>query len=504
MKTNPTYHTILFLLALFSFSCSRNTPAGRERIRLTNDWKFILADRAEFSEPAYKDSAWRTLQLPHDWSIEGEFSETHPASAGGGALPGGTGWYRKHFRVDSADVNRQIHIDFDGIYRHSDVWINGHHLGHRPNGYISFRYNLTPYLRYEENNVLAVRVDNSRQPNSRWYSGSGIYRNVWLVKTNKVHVAHWGTFVTTPEVSREKAIIRIETLLHNNDRLPRRVYLRTVLLDAKGATLISADDSVAIPAGGQQMCKQHMQVMNPALWSVDNPYLYRIKTLVNEKGKNIDTYTTDLGIRCFEFDAEKGFFLNGQPTKILGVCLHHDLGCLGTAVNNRALERRLELLKAMGCNAIRTTHNPPAPELLALCDRMGFIVQDEAFDMWRKKKSSYDYALDFPQWHERDLTDQIRRDRNHPSVVMWSIGNEVLEQWNDVHADTLSLQEASLLLNFEKQESAGLEQKEEMNVNALLTSKLAGIVRELDPTRPVTTGNNEVNPSNNLFRSDAM
>ncbi|MGV8092611.1 MAG: sugar-binding domain-containing protein [Mangrovibacterium sp.] len=500
-------NSLLFLLissVALLFACKKNDTSVRDVIQFTKDWKFVLDDQPEFKETGYNDSAWRTLNLPHDWSIEGEFSENNPATPGGGALPGGTGWYRKTFTVAQADTGKQVFIEFDGIYRNSEVWINGHLLGKRPNGYISFRYDLTPYLQFNDKNLVAVRVDNSAQPNSRWYSGSGIYRNVWLIKTNKVHVAQWGTYITTPVVSKDEATIQIETTIGNDDQIKRNIILKTLLLDAVGEIVVTVDDSVSVAAGEQKTIIQNMQVEKPNFWSINDPYLYRVKTLLNENGKDIDTYTTNTGIRYFNFDAEKGFSLNGEPLKILGVCNHHDLGCLGAAINTRALERQLQLLKEMGCNAIRTSHNPPAPELLDLCDKMGFIVMDETFDMWRKKKSPYDYGLYFAEWHEKDLSDHIIRDRNHPSVFMWSIGNEILEQWNHVDADTLNLQQANLLLNFDKNVDETTIHSKEMNVNSLLTIKLANIVKNLDPTRPVTSGNNEVNPWNNLFKSGAM
>lgn len=500
---NSLFLLLILFTALLS-SCKQSGQSAREVIKLTKNWKFILSDQPQFREPTYHDSAWRTLNLPHDWSIEGQFSKDNPATPGGGALPGGVGWYRKSFHIHPVDSGKQVYVQFDGIYRNSEVWINGHFLGKRPNGYISFAYDLTPYLRFGGENLLAVRVDNSEQPNSRWYSGSGIYRNVWLIKTDKVHVALWGTYVTTPAVSKKEASLQIETTLENKAATARNILLKSVLINRTGEVIISVDDSVSLPPAGRKTIVQHMQLSRPYLWSVRDPYLYRVKTLLHENDQLIDDYQTDIGVRSFRFDPDKGFFLNDEPVKILGVCNHHDLGCLGAAINTRALERQLQLLKEMGCNAIRTSHNPPAPELLDLCDRMGFIVMDEAFDMWRKKKSPYDYGMYFAEWHERDLTDQILRDRNHPSVFMWSIGNEILEQWSKVDADTLDLQEANLLLNFDKNVDQTVIHSKEMNVNSLLTIKLANIVKKLDPTRPVTSANNEVNPWNNLFKSGAM
>lgn len=492
-----------FVLIVSLYACSSESTI-RDHQDFTENWKFYLGDDSLASRSDYDDSKWRTLNLPHDWSIESDFSLSNPATPGGGALPGGIGWYRKEFIIDKNDVDKKIYIDFDGIYWNSKVWINGKLLGERPNGYISFRYDLTPYLNFEAKNVIAVKVDNSMQPNSRWYSGSGIYRNVWLVKTNAVHVAHWGTYVTTPVVNNNNAEIRIITNIDNNKAADQNVELFSILVDAGGKEIATTNTTINVPSNNTTETEQTIKINNPILWSIDNPYLYKIRTQIKQHGKIVDEYETSLGIRYFSFDTDKGFFLNGEHIKIKGVCNHHDLGCLGAAVNLRAIERQLEILKAMGCNGIRTSHNPPAPELLDLCDKMGFIVMDEAFDMWRKKKSPYDYSQYFPEWHEKDLTDLILRDRNHPSVFIWSIGNEILEQWSDINADTLDLQQANMILNFANTLNKPELDSKEMHVNSLLTIKLADIVKKLDPTRPVSTGNNETEPTNHIFRSGAM
>ncbi|WP_163707700.1 glycoside hydrolase family 2 TIM barrel-domain containing protein [Mangrovibacterium lignilyticum] len=494
---------LLLLFAFLFHSCSDGDHSVRETEKITRNWKFILDDQPDFKNPEFDDASWRTLNVPHDWSIEGEFSEANPATPGGGALPGGTGWYRKTFYIDKADADKQIFIDFDGVYKDSEVYLNGHLLGKRPFGYISFRYELTPNLKFGEENVIAVRVDNHDQPNSRWYSGSGIYRNVWLVKTSPLHVAHWGTYLTTPKVSKKQATVKVETTVENNYSEAKEAKLQTLIIDSEGKVVAEKSESFSLSSGEQKTLNQELEVANPQLWSTTDPYLYTAVTEIYVDNKLVDNYETTVGIRSFRFDAEKGFFLNDEHLKILGVCNHHDLGCLGAAINTRALERQLEILKAMGCNSIRTSHNPPAPELPQLCDKMGFIVQDETFDMWRKRKTTYDYSQYFPDWHERDLTDHILRDRNHASVMMWSIGNEVLEQWTDAGSDTLNAQEANLLLNFQRDPSS-LANDGEMSVNSLLTKKLADIVHELDPTRPVTTGNNEPNPNNHLFKSNAL
>jgi alpha-D-xyloside xylohydrolase len=467
---------------------------GREAPRIREDfnagWEFHSGN-----------SPRRTLQLPHDWSIEGAFSPDNPAGAGGGALPGGIGWYRKTFTVDKQDANKRFLIDFDGVYMNSGFFINGQSLGVRPSGYISFRYDLTPYIKIDAPNVITIKVDNSQQPNSRWYSGSGIYRNVWLTKVDPVHVDLWGTYIVTPRVTTRRALIEVRTTVANSGKVAAGAKLTSTLLDANGNRQGSVTSTLNLNAGAKREASQQIMLDNPVRWSVEAPYLYTIRTEIRVGNRLTDSYDTPFGIRTFRFDAAQGFFLNERPVKIKGVCMHHDLGCLGAAFNRRAAERQLELLREMGCNSIRCSHNPPAPELLDLCDRMGFIVMDEAFDVWRKRKTAYDYSRHFNDWHERDLADLILRDRNHPSVMMWSIGNEVLEQWTHVDADTLTLQEANLILNAGRDDAS---LRYDGNVNALLTRKLAGIVRSLDPTRPVTAGSNEPKPGNHLFRSNAL
>ncbi|MBQ8600952.1 MAG: DUF4982 domain-containing protein [Bacteroides sp.] len=495
---------ILSCLAVFFNSCNRQEINTRQRTSFNNNWKFSLGDVEGASVFTFDDNDWRQLNLPHDWAIEGEFSKDNPSGTGGGALPGGIGWYRKTFVADETYVGKKVFIDFDGVYMNSEVFINGVSLGKRPYGYISFRYDLTPYLKIGEENVIAVKVDNQEQPNSRWYSGCGIYRNVWLTVTNPIHVDLWGTYVTTPQVSDKEATVSVCTSIKNEGAVDAEVKVVSSLLDAEGNLVGETTSVLPISKDSVGTYQQTMKVDSPILWSVNNPYLYTLETEVWADGKLVDTYETTTGIRSFEFSAEKGFVLNGEQVKIKGVCMHHDLGCLGAAVNTRAIERQLEILQEMGCNGIRCSHNPPAPELLQLCDEMGFIVMDETFDMWRKKKTRYDYSLYFNEWHERDLTDLMLRDRNHPSIFMWSIGNEVLEQWSDANADTLSLEEANMILNFGHSAEMLAKEGSEMSVNSLLTKKLADMTRALDPTRPVTAGCNEPNPYNHLFASGAL
>ncbi|MDP9081618.1 MAG: DUF4982 domain-containing protein [Bacteroidota bacterium] len=477
MLTNNTFMQKagrLFCLSfLLIFSSSVFAQQGRTVVDFDKGWHFHLGDVTGGEKASLNDADWRRLNLPHDWSIEGKFSKDNPATPEGGALPGGLGWYRKTFTVPAASKSKLVYIDFDGVYQKSDVWINGHHLGFRPNGYISFRYELTPYLNFGGANTIAVKVDNSVQPNSRWYSGSGIYRNVWLVTTNKIAIDHWGTYVNTTDVSTKSATINLTAIVKNQGNAAA-ITIKTGIYDATGKEVSAYGDIIAKAhlKDTTITSAQKINVKNPVLWSVEHPYLYKMVTTVLADNKIVDTYSTPIGIRYFNFDADKGFTLNGKPMKILGVCDHHDLGALGAAINTRALERQLQILKAMGCNGIRTSHNPPTPELLDLCDKMGFIVMDEAFDCWEWKKATYDYHLFFKEWHKRDLEDQILRDRNHPSVMIWSIGNEIPQQ-----SDTSALR---------------------------IAPELAAIVHSLDTTRPITTANDNPGKNNKIIQSGAI
>jgi len=459
-----------FLLVAF-FTCLTAVAQPRSRESFNKNWKFFLGDTEKAKESDFDDSKWRVLALPHDWSIEGEFDEKNPAKPEGGGLPAGIAWYRKKFTVPANSSSKNIAIEFDGIYRDSEVWINGKYLGKRPNGYISFQYDLTPHLKFGAENVIAVRVDNSLQPNSRWYSGSGIYRNVWLNTANKIAIAHWGTFVSTSEVSAERAKVNIKSIIKNGSS-HQKVELRSVIYNAKGKAVVSLKSN-AVLTDSETEISQDIEVKQPQLWSVDNPTQYKVVTTITSNKTILDSYETPFGIRYFNFNAATGFSLNGKPMKILGVCNHHDLGALGAAFNIRAAERQLEILKAMGCNAIRTAHNPPAPELLDLCDKMGFLVMDESFDMWKKKKTSQDYHKDFPEWHKRDLEDMVKRDRNHPSIILWSVGNEIREQFD----------------------STGIA----------ITKELVKIVKDLDTTRPVMAALTEtVAEKNFMYQAKAL
>ena len=499
------------LLVLLAVLCSLQFVSARTRVCFDNDWRFILADTASMSSPDYRDGFWRRLDLPHDWAIEGDFYAGNPSGAGGGALPGGVGWYRKHFVVKSEEVkSEKFFLEFDGVYMNSTVYVNGQKVGFRPYGYSSFEYDITPYLKGGDN-VVAVRVDNSDQPNSRWYSGCGIYRHVWLTQTHPIHVKHWGTKVTssapksggvkgglskgTWRVNIEVELDDVQTTLPNGTS-PNLGREKITVMN----TLIDPHGKIVGKSKGQ---KSLISVSKPMLWSCEAPYIYKVRTQLIVGGKVVDEVETTTGFRDYKFDAATGFWLNDKNFKLNGVCEHHDFGCLGAALNEDALHRKLVKLKAMGVNSIRSSHNPPAPELLNMCDTMGLIVMDESFDMWRRRKTQNDYARFFDEWHERDLTDLVLRDRNHPSILMWSIGNEVLEQWSSAEADTLTLEQANLILNA-GHDASTLAKEGEISVQSLLTKHLAEIVKRYDTSRPITAGCNEPSPNNHLFKSGAI
>ncbi|MBO5157833.1 MAG: DUF4982 domain-containing protein [Prevotella sp.] len=492
------------LLGVMLAACGLSASADDRRL-IDEGWQFTLSDSIRMEMFGYCDKSWRTLDLPHDWAIEGDFMATAPSGASGGALPGGVGWYRKHFNVTDADRGKKLFIDFDGVYMNAKVWFNGHELGQRPYGYSSFRYDLTPYINFDGDNVIAVRVDNSDQPNSRWYSGCGIYRHVYLVSTDMVHVSHWGTWINAEVQKSGKAVFKLDVEIDNETGEPQKAVVMNTLLDADGNEVGSSKSTVKLPAGAsRQVVSQSMTLKNPELWSVERPYIYKVRTQVKVDDNIVDEYYTNTGVRSFRFDAEKGFFLNGKNMKINGVCQHHDMGCLGAAVNEDALYRQLKMLRDMGANAVRCSHNPPAPELLNMCDTMGLIVMDESFDMWHRRKTKNDYARFFDKWAERDLTDLVRRDRNHPSILMWSIGNEVLEQWSSADADNLTAEQANLILNAGHDASTLAKDGEELSPNSILTRNLCNIIRRLDNTRPITAGCNEPDPGNHLFKSGAL
>ncbi|MES2461003.1 MAG: beta-galactosidase GalB [Armatimonadota bacterium] len=483
-------------------------PATRQRLSFNADWRFRKGDPADAGEqlgyarlrdwflptgnafvklaeksarpsenpgadvsyiqPNFDDSGWRKLDLPHDWGIEGPFQQEYSGETG--KLPWwGIGWYRKRFTLPAEDTNKKIFLDIDGAMSYASVWLNGKLVGGWPYGYSSFRLDLTPFIRPGSENVLAIRLDNPND-SSRWYPGGGIYRNVWLVKTAPVHVAHWGTYITTPEVSAGAVTVDIQTTLSNDSPRPAVVRLVSTILDAdnKRVAEISQAD-ITLSSGETQTLGGRIAFKTPRLWSLKNPYRYKVVTTVEQDKTVLDRYETPFGIRTIAWDKAKGFILNGERVPIQGVCNHHDLGALGAAINIRAMERQIEILKEMGCNAIRTSHNPPAPELLDLCDRMGILVMDEFVDVWKGAKKPNGYQVLFDDWSEQDLRALVRRDRNHPCVILWSTGNEIRELGSPGGAE--------------------------------VSRRLTAIVRDEDPTRLVSLGANDTRAGYNGFQT---
>jgi len=437
MNNNIFILTLLFVsFNLFSQNETRKT------ILLDEDWKFSLGEIKNASQLNLNDSAWETVSVPHDWAIRKPFDlnmdmqwvqvkedgEKEPKLRTGrtGALPiFGIGWYRKMLEIPNSDAGKKVFVEFDGAMSEAKVYCNGQFVGEWPYGYSSFSFDLTKFLKAGQKNILAVRLQNKPE-SSRWYSGAGIYRNVRLITTNPIHVAHWGTYITTPHITAKKGTVSIQTKVLNQSETSEKVQLVTEIFNAKGEKV--ATTQTLQPVIGEGLFIQSLEVKNPALWDINSPVRYRAISKVYV-GKTLkDTYVTPFGFRSIRFDKDKGFFLNDKHVKLQGVCLHHDLGPLGAAVNFRATQRQLEMMKEMGCNAIRTSHNPPSLEQLELCDSMGFVVMVESFDEWKVGKNLNGYNKFFDQWAEKDMVAMIHRDRNHPSVIIWSIGNEIREQ----------------------------------------------------------------------------
>ena len=453
-------HRSLSIIVLLILACNISVfaqdPGNTGRKQLFDDnWKFFLGDAAAAGSKDFDDKSWRNLDLPHDWSIEGKVSPKNPTGAAGGYFPTGIGWYRKSFKAPGDWRGKNISIYFEGVYMNAEIFINGRPLGIRPYGYSSFSYDLSPYLDPGHENVIAVRVDNSKQVNCRWYSGSGIYRHVWMVVTDLVHVADWGVQIMTPDVSSKKATVQIKTLIKNETGASQNIVLKTQIHAANSRNSTEHHVNVKLSPHSEKQIVQTLAVQDPLLWTPETPQLYAARIQVLKNKSVIDETSTGFGIRSIRFTAENGFQLNGTTVKINGGCAHHDNGCLGAAAFDRAEERRIELLKAAGFNAVRTSHNPPSEAFLNACDRLGLLVIDEAFDGWKEKKNPYDYAMYFDQWWEQDLAAMVLRDRNHPSVIMWSIGNEIIER---------------------------------KKPEAVATAKmLANAIKKMDPTRPVTS-----------------
>lgn len=432
-----------------------NLGAQQRKQLFDEGWKFFLGDTAAASSKDFNDGHWRNLNLPHDWSVEGKINPKNATGNAGGYFPAGIGWYRKSFPVPAGWKDRKVAIYFEGVYMNSEVFINGKSLGIYPYGYSSFSYDLSPYLEFGKENIIAVRVDNSKQVNSRWYSGSGIYRHVWMMVTDAVHVAHWGVAITTPAVTAKKATVQVRTLVKNEMSSTQNIVLKTLLWDKNSKSAGTDQVKLKLPANSEKEITQTIPVSSPLLWTPETPDLYQAQVQVVKDRQVVDDTKTNFGIRSIKFTAGKGFQLNGKTVKINGGCAHHDNGCLGAAAFDRAEERKIELLKAAGFNAVRTSHNPPSEAFLNACDKLGLLVMDEAFDGWKAGKNKQDYALYFDKWWKRDLEAMVLRDRNHPSIIMWSIGNEVVERGDPAAVETASM--------------------------------LADAVKKTDTTRPVTS-----------------
>lgn len=491
MSLKTLFCTAIFVMATV---IGQSKPQFGRSMLFNENWRFNLSDVKEGARPGLNDSKWRLLDLPHDWSVEGVYSPDKASATG--YLPGGIAWYRKTFTVPASEKVNNAFVYFEGIYNHSEVFINGHSLGKRPNGYISFMVDLTPHLKYGEENLIAVRVDHSLDADSRWYSGSGIYRDAYLVFASPVHIDLWGVYFKAENITGKKADIKVETTIVNSTATPANVKISHAIIDPLSGKVVSKGSST-LKLGGVQKEKsiQVLSLTSPRRWSVEQPNLYTLRTKVEMGGKVIDQNEQSLGIRTLQFDPDKGLALNGVWTKIKGVCIHHDAGCLGSAVPREVWRRRLNTLKEMGANAIRMTHNPQAPDVYELCDELGLLVMDEAFDEWEYAKKKWikgwnkgipgyqGAASFFNEWSDRDLRDMVLRDRNHASVIMWSIGNEV-DYPNDPythpvldHANINQPVQGGYLPDHPKAERLGG-----------IAKRLAAVVRSLDTTRPVTAG----------------
>ena len=452
---------LIFLSLLTSAVQAELLPASqaenpRQQTRIDEGWTFLLGDPANAASSDFDDSRWRAVTLPHDWSIEGKMDPHAPMGGHGGFLPAGIGWYRHRFQAPSGWKNKQVRVEFEGVYMNADIYLNGQKLTSHPYGFTSFFVDLTPALKIGASNVLAVGVDNSQQKNARWYTGSGIYRHVFLYVTNPVQVAPWGVFVSVPKADASSATIAVETEVLNQTQAATSARIETVVLAPDGQEIGHAESPVDLTASGRQRVKQELVAENPPLWFPENPQVSSVVTEVVVDGQAVDKVTTPFGVRALAWSADAGLTLNGKTYKLSGGCIHDDNGVLGACAFDRAEERKVQILKAAGFNALRTAHNPPSPELLDACDRLGMLLMEEAFDCWANGKSEYDYHLVFKEWWQRDLESMIERDRNHPSVVMWSIGNEIPGIYSDMGGD--------------------------------YGPRLAAEIHSLDPTRPVTNG----------------
>jgi len=456
----------LFLMSCISESIGQNNIIQRRQV-FNSDWKFSLGDSSENSKPNFDDSSWRKLSVPHDWSIEGKSVKDNPSGGDGGFYPMGKGWYRKTFLVPNEWHGNKVSIYFEGVYMNAEVFVNGESVGMQPYGYTSFEYDLSPYLKFGEKNTIAVKVDNSQQKNCRWYSGSGIYRNVWLNVKCALHVKNWGVAATTLEVKNNKAKIQVKTTVINESAISQNFVVSTAIEFGKNKITALSSSKIALEPNEEKEITQIFTVDDPKLWSLEKRNIYSVKSSVIAASKVVDVAKIDFGIRTIAFSAENGFVLNGKKIKLNGGCVHHDNGALGAAAYDRAEERKVELLKAAGFNALRTSHNPPSEAFLNACDRLGMLVIDESFDGWREQKNTYDYASIFDKWWKHDVESMVLRDRNHPSIIMWSTGNEIIERTKPEAVETAKM--------------------------------LANAVRNIDPSRPVTSAMTTWNQGWDIF-----
>jgi beta-galactosidase len=463
MMKNIQIIASLFLFSLLTLNCvsaQKKMKADFEKKQLFDfDWKFSFGESSTANTVSFDDSSWRKLDLPHDWSIEGKSEKNNPSGGDGGFFPAGMGWYRKTFSVPVQWKNQKVAIYFEGVYMNAEVFVNGKSVGMQPYGYTSFEYDLTPYLKFGKQNIIAVKVDNSQQKNCRWYSGSGIYRNVWLKVKNPIHIKNWGVAISTSKVNTTRAIVTatvpIKTMVKNETASPQTISLSTIITDKNGKDVVGFYTRVKLQPNEEQEVIQNIVIENPMFWSPEEPNIYVAKIKIKQGNVELDDVVKTFGIRTIEFSAEKGFLLNGKKTLLNGGCVHHDNGALGAAAYDRAEVRKVELLKKAGFNAVRTSHNPPSEAFLDACDRLGLMVIDEAFDGWREKKNTFDYASIFDKWWKHDVESMVLRDRNHPSIIMWSIGNEIIERTKPEAVETAKM--------------------------------LANAVRNIDATRPVTS-----------------
>ena len=491
-------YSLLLLLGACALPAGSSAAGPRHREGFDFAWQFHLGDLDGAALPEFDDSQWRTLNVPHDWSVEQPFSPDH--ASGTGYLPAGIGWYRKTFDAPAEWQGREVSIYFDGVYRNSQVWINGQLLGERPYGYAPFAYRLTPHLNIGGNNTIAVRVAREQVADSRWYPGSGIFRHVWLDVAAPVHVKQWGTFVTTPRVTTERADIQVTNEVVNQGSEPANLLVKTAVLSPQGEKLSVQSTTQTLDAGAEYTFAHWHMADNPTLWSLDTPTLYSVETRIYDGDTLVDVVRTPFGVRQYHFDANKGFFLNGQPLKIKGLCLHHDAGVVGAAVPDKVLERRLRLVKDLGANAVRCSHNPMADELYTLCDQIGLLVMDEAFDEWELGKRKwvkgrnvgraerFGYNEDFEAWAERDVEAMVRRSRNHPSIILWSIGNEI-DYPGDPYVHPEFFDPAA------PPADAGSPRTTRL---AVVAPSLIAAVKRHDPTRPVTMALSNMPASNDI------